>query len=262
METILKLDRVSLRRSGTVILDELSWEIRPGEHWAFVGPNGSGKTMTLKVVTGQLWPSDGTASLLGHEFGSYDLRELRKAIGLVSFDLQHTFMNRTDSALEVVLSGHYSSIGLFDAKPEPELVKKARSMLFLLGCDHAIDRSFRAMSHGEQKRVLIARALINDPKLLVLDEPCTGLDLAVREQFLSLVQDMITAEGGPLATVFVTHHSEEILPYISHCHLLKQGQTLAQGPRCEVLTQENYSKLYELDVTLTEREDRLWTQIA
>ena len=262
MDTVLKLEEVSLRRMGTTILEDISWEIRPGEHWALVGPNGSGKTMTLKIVTGQLWPSDGTASLLGHEFGSYDLRELRKQVGLVSFDLQHTFMNRTDSGLEVVISGHYSSIGLFDVAPDAELVKKARSMLFLLGCDRVIDRPYRAMSHGEQKRVLIARALINEPKLLVLDEPCTGLDLAVREQFLLLVEEMSTSQFGPAATVFVTHHSEEILPYITHCHLLKEGKTLAQGSRELVLKQDKYSKLFDLDISLSERDGRVWTQIA
>ncbi len=254
------MNDVLLTRSGKTILNRLSWTIQPGEHWALLGPNGSGKTMTLNIVSAQLWPSDGKVAVLGKEFGTYDLRKLRRDVGIVSFDLQYAFMQRADTALEVVVSGFYNSIGLFDVEPTNDVIQKAKTLLFLLDCEELADRPFRTFSHGEQKRVIIARALITDPKLLILDEPCTGLDIASREKFLVTVQD-IAARQRDLSTVFVTHHSEEILPYVSHCFFLKEGQCICQGPKKSVMTKENVRALFDVAVDINESNGRFWTTI-
>lgn len=259
MEPIVTIENIQLRREGKIILRNVSWQINKGEHWAFIGKNGSGKTMTLKVITGYQWPTHGSVEVLGHRFGTYDLRELRKEIGWVSLDLQFQFQ-RAFPALDVVLSGYFASIGLFE-KPPQAVINKALQLLRFLECPHIVDRPFHLLSYGEQKRIIIARGLITDPKLLILDEPCTGLDLVAREHFLETVQKLGQKKNGP-TIIFVTHHIEEIMPFITHCHCIKDGLTFKQGRKETVLTSTLLSDALGMQLKVMKSHNRYWTQIA
>jgi len=260
MQSIIELSNVSLRRQKKDILTGISWKISAGEHWAFVGPNGSGKTMTLRIIIGDIWPTDGSVSVLAHPFGSYDLRQLRQEIGWVSWLLQYDFMQKADSALEVVASGYFASLGLFGEDCPDSVKEKAHAVMTLMECKHLAGREFTRLSYGEQKRLLIARALINDPKLLVLDEPCIGLDLEARERFLAAVESLTSKPASP-AIVFVTHHTEEIMPFVSHCHFIREGRTLYQGRKVDLMTGSALSELFNVRLRVDCSGERYWTQI-
>ena len=239
---IINLENVAFRRSGCVILAGVSWRIEPGQHWALLGANGSGKTTLLKIITGYEWPSSGKVSVLGAEFGKCALRELRKTIGWVSFALEPMVPGR-DRAIEVVASGIDASIGLYRKLAGDELRRAKTALRKVNGLDFA-DRIFRVLSQGEQQRVLIARALVNDPKLIILDEPCVGLDPAAREYFLSDIERLATCGNSP-NIIFVTHHIEEIRPWITHLLLLKNGKKLAAGKCRQVITSAKLSEAFD-----------------
>ncbi|MEI6223041.1 MAG: ABC transporter ATP-binding protein [bacterium] len=256
---ILSLHNLHLRRDGKVILDDISWTIEKGQHWALIGRNGSGKTMLLKIVTGYLWPTTGQVEVLGHKFGEYDLRELRKEIGWVSLDLQFR-MQEGFLAQDVVLSGLYASIGLFD-KPTEEDRQKATELMQFMECEDLLNRSFNTLSYGEQKRLIIARALMTDPKLLILDEPCTGLDLLSREHFLQGIQKLGEKPNGP-TIIFVTHHIEELMPFITHTLCIKDGKTLNQGTIEAILTDQLLSECLEIPLQLQQIGARHWVRVG
>jgi iron complex transport system ATP-binding protein len=255
---VVNMRDVVLRRDGKTILRRVSWRIRRGEHWTFSGPNGSGKTVTLKVLTGYLWPTEGAVEVLGHRFGEYDLRKLRRSIGWVSMDLQYQ-LQRPFSVLEVVLSGRAATIGLYE-EPDPGLLERARGLLDFFDCEGLEQRRFHTLSYGEQKRVMIARALITDPALLILDEPCTGLDLASRERFLQSLQKLGGREDGP-TIILVTHHIEEVMPFVTHCHLIREGVTLTQGRKEELMTGRMLGETLGLEVEVTRRDGRYWSRL-
>jgi iron complex transport system ATP-binding protein len=232
-ETILRLARITMRRDDRMILSGVDWEIRRGEHWALLGANGSGKTSLLKIVAGYEWPSEGSVEVLGRPFGSVDLRELRKSIGWVSSSLPSWFPE-SNTALEIAASGLEASIGLWREFTAGEFAA-AREALESLGGGAILDRPYRVLSQGERQRVLIARALVNRPAILVLDEPCVGIDPAAREDFLADLTNLATQRTSP-AMIFVTHHIEEIPPFVLRALLLKEGRTVSQGAMDEVLT--------------------------
>ena len=258
MSDVVDMRDVLLRRDGKTILRRVSWRIRRGEHWTFIGPNGSGKTVTLKVLTGYLWPTEGTVEVLGHRFGEYDIRKLRRSIGWVSMDLQYQ-LQRPYPVLDVVLSGHAATIGLYE-EPDAALRERARELLDFFECGSLEQRRFHTLSYGEQKRVMIARALITGPGLLILDEPCTGLDLVARERFLQSLQKLGCREDGP-TVILVTHHIEEVMPFVTHCHLIREGVTLAQGKKEELMTGGMLSRTLGLDVEVTRRDGRYWSRL-
>jgi iron complex transport system ATP-binding protein len=170
------------------ILRDIDWTVHRGEHWAIIGLNGSGKTSLLNMVNGYIWPSEGEVSVLGRRFGRYDVRDLRRKIGWASSSLQEKlYMGET--AEEIVLSGRFATIGLYD-KPQKKDRERARALLVFFQCGHAAKQPYWSLSQGEKQKVLIARALIQNPRLLILDEPCAGLDIISREQILSLIQDI------------------------------------------------------------------------
>lgn len=257
--SIISLKDIYLRRNGKEILSGISWRIEPGEHWALIGANGSGKTVTLRMLLGHLWPTEGTVEVLGRRFGSYDLRKLRAEIGWVNFDIQYQFLRRSDSVSDVVVSGLFGTVGLLADKPGPDVLEAAMERLDALGIAHSATRQFSTLSYGEQKRVLIARALITDPKLLILDEPCTGLDLASREHFLQAVAEL--AADGRQTVIFVTHHTEELLPFISHALLLKSGKVVTQGRKEDVLEPELLEQTFGFPVEVLARDGRFWTRL-
>lgn len=240
LEAVLKLNNVSLTRGKKVILRDLDWEVKKGEHWAVLGANGSGKTMLLKMLSGYIWPSRGEIFVLGKKFGSVDLSKLRQTIGWVSFELQQKMSEI--SAFEVILSGYYASIGLYQ-KPTATVLKKAESLIRFVGLKEHKDSLFSLLSYGEQKKVLIARSLMSKPKLLLLDEPCSGLDMRARKKFLGFIEKIAKMKSGP-AIIFVTHHIEEIVPSIENVLALKKGKIIRESKKDDVLTEEFIKDVY------------------
>ncbi|MFM1653202.1 ABC transporter ATP-binding protein [Brevibacillus sp. B_LB10_24] len=249
---------VSWVREGRPILKNINWSVKPGEHWAIVGLNGSGKTTLLNIINGYIWPTTGKVSILGQAFGSVDLRELRKAIGWVSSSLQEKIYRR-ESAKEIVLSGKYASIGLFE-QPQEADVQRALEILDQLGCARLAERPFQTLSQGEKQKVLIGRALMTSPRLLILDEPCTGLDLFSREQLLMSIERLGRLPDAP-TMLYVTHHTEEILPIFSHTLLLRRGEIYSAGKTADVLTSDNLTSFFEAPVDIHTKDGRLWINI-
>ncbi|MFA5865611.1 MAG: ABC transporter ATP-binding protein [Phycisphaerae bacterium] len=242
MMPILDLKNIDFLRGSRMILSGVSWTIQPGQHWALLGANGSGKTTLLKIITGYEWPSEGSVSVLGQNFGQCNLPQLRKTIGWVSCALEHN-LPEFDTALQIVASGFEASLGLYRDFTQNEFLY-ARQALEFLGGGYFVDQPYSQLSQGEQQRVLIARALVNKPALLILDEPCSGLDPAARESFLNDLARLTRQNNAP-TLIYVTHHIEEIGPWITHVLVLKTGQTLAAGPAPEVLTSRLLSVAFD-----------------
>ena len=247
LETVLSVANLRIERGGTVILRDASWRVQRGEHWVILGANGSGKTSLLSALTGYLTPTRGDISLLGKTYGQSDWRELRKNIGLVSSSIRQR-MADDEPALETVASGKYAMINFWGRVTRTEQIQ-ARKMLRRVGCAHLAGRPWRALSQGERQRVLIGRALMAKPRMLILDEPCAGLDPAAREHFLQFLQRLGAQRDTP-ALILVTHHVEEIMPVFSKVLILKAGRILAAGPMPTVLTAGNLSKAFGARATL------------
>jgi len=223
---VLELSGLRVRRGQVEILRDVSWCVERGQHWVILGANGSGKTSLLSALTGYLTPSEGEVFLLGERFGHSDWRELRKHIGLVSSSVRQ-MMAEAEPALETVVSGKYAMIDFWGRTTRPDRVAAMR-LLRQVECAYLADRPWQVLSQGERQRVLIARALMAKPQLLILDEPCAGLDPAAREQFLQFLQRLGRGKNSP-TLVLVTHHVEEIMPVFSHVLVLKSGRVLAGG---------------------------------
>ena len=251
---LLQIDRATLVKGGARILDDLSLTIALGEHTAIVGPNGSGKSSLIKLLTRQCYPlagTDGRPKIVLFGRDRWDVFELRTLLGIVSADLHQTFVN--DGALtgrEVILSGFFASQGL--AKHHavtPGMQERAREALNLMEAAPLAEKLIGHMSTGEARRVLIARALVHDPRALLLDEPTTGLDLIARRRFLETLR-RIARRGTTI--ILVTHHVEEILPEIGRVVLMKGGTVFRDGPKREVLTPPNLSALFDAPVQIRE----------
>ncbi len=229
---VARIHVASFRRDDVEILRDVCWTIRAGEHWALLGPNGSGKTSLLQILAAVEWPSEGEVEVLGEKFGRVDLRDLRKRVGMVGAALEE----------RLLLSGMEASIGLnraFDAHER----QRALVALEALSAGHLARRPFGVLSQGERQRVLIARAFVHRPPLLVLDEPCEGLDPLARERLLEDLGGLAEHPEAP-TMVLVTHHLEEIAPFVSHALLLAGGEAVASGPVAEVLTSANLSRAF------------------
>ncbi|KIL73216.1 ABC transporter ATP-binding protein [Bacillus badius] len=257
---IVDLQNITWTRTKKNVLNDVSWRVAKGEHWAVLGLNGSGKTSLLKIIAGYQWPTTGTVSVLGHLFGQTNIPELRKSIGWVSSSMDERFHTRpSDSVLEIVLSGKHASVGLYE-EISREDIKKAKGLLRQLRMDDLADQAFFSLSQGEKKRTMIARALMPSPKLLILDEPCTGLDLYSKEELLSAIENMGRSPEGP-TLLYVTHHIEELMPAVTHALLLKQGKIVAAGPKKSVLTEELLSETFCLPVSVDWEDERPWIHI-
>jgi iron complex transport system ATP-binding protein len=251
-EPVVRLNKVSLHRDRE-LLHQVNWTIRRGEHWVVLGRNGAGKTLLLRMVAGYMWPSNGEVDVLTERFGDVDLRELRQDIGWVSSALAEKIPG-WDSALDVVLSGFYATFGLYE-RPDDELVDRAESLMKDMNLGDLASQRFDTLSAGEKQRVLVARARMPEPDLLILDEPCGALDLAARERFLGVVDKMAREPNGP-TLIMVTHRVEEITPGFTHGLLLRRGKVTAQGPLEKVMTDELLSEALEIPVTLKHRQGR------
>ncbi len=238
MSSILGVHHLSVHRSGFKILDDISWQVQPGENWVILGANGSGKTSLLKVLVGYLTPTTGTVTVLGQSFGHSDWRELRKAVGIVSSSVAN-LIHPEDTGLEIVVGGKSATIGSWNRITKAEK-SSALDLLRSIEAGHLGSKNWELFSQGERQRVLIARALMTRPKILILDEPCAGLDPAAREDFLTFLGQQATSNHAtPL--LLVTHHVEEIVPPLTHVLVLKAGRVLSASP----LSQLNSTVLSE-----------------
>ncbi len=258
-EATLRVSNLTLRRNGTVILDQVTWQVMPGEHWVILGANGSGKTSLLSALTGYLMPSGGEIELLGQRYGATDWRELRKRVGLVSSSIRQ-MMADAEPALETVVSGRSAMVDFWGKMSRADR-RRGLEILEQIECGSLAQRSWGVLSQGERQRVLIGRALMQDAPLLILDEPCAGLDPAAREQFLKFLERIGRQVGGP-TLVLVTHHVEEIMPLFSHVLLLRAGQTMATGPLAPVLTSAALSDVFGVPMRLRRKAGRYRLAVA
>ena len=247
-DPILSVSRLRVERDGTVILREVNWRVEPGQHWTILGANSSGKTSLLSALTGYLMPTGGEIFLLGQTYGRSDWRELRKKIGIVSSSIRQ-LMSDDEPALETVASGKYAMID-FWGRITPAEQAQARWRLREVECEYLAQRSWRVLSQGERQRVLIGRALMARPRVLILDEPCAGLDPAAREHFLQFIQRLGQRPNSP-TLIFVTHHVEEIMPVFSHVMLLKAGSVLVAGKKGDTLNSPNLSAAFNARMKLS-----------
>ena len=253
MNSVLSVEGLRIERGGTIILREVNWRVERGQHWVILGANGSGKTSLLSALTGYLMPTAGEITLLGHPYGRFDWRDLRQKIGLVSSSVRQ-MMADEEPALETVASGKHAMIGFWGRISRAEKAR-ARRLLRQVECEYLAARPWSVLSQGERQRVLIGRALMARPMVLILDEPCAGLDPAAREIFLRFIQRLSRAETAP-TLIFVTHHVEEIMPVFSHVLMLKDGGVLAAGEKAAALNSRNVSAAFNARMQLQLNRNR------
>ncbi len=259
MTAVIEIAEVTVRRDRSLLLDRVDLTVSEGDRWVVIGPNGAGKTTLLRVLATQIHPTSGVVGILGEVLGAVDVFELRPRIGLASSALaeQIPHQERVD---DLVVSAAYGVVGRWKEAYEQEDFDRARALMGLLRVDRLGGRTFGTLSEGERKRVQIARALMTDPELLLLDEPGAGLDLAGRE---ALVETLTALAEDPQAptSVMVTHHVEEIPVGTTHCLLLKAGRVVAAGPIRETLTPANLSRTFDMRLQVCEHDGR-WTARA
>jgi iron complex transport system ATP-binding protein len=241
LEAVLQIADLTIYRGTTRILDRLNWQVSRGEHWVILGANGSGKTSLLSALTGYFTPSEGTLELLGQRYGESDWRELREHVGIVSSAIRQKVPD-WDPAELVVIGGKYAMLDYWGRVKSGDRAAALRE-LRRVGCGHLAKREWGVLSQGERQRVLIARAMMASPTVLILDEPCAGLDPVAREHFLSFVQKLASRKQGP-TLLFVTHHVEEIVPAFTHALLLKGGRVFGAGPIAEMMTGKAMSGIF------------------
>jgi iron complex transport system ATP-binding protein len=259
MTDVLELADVSVVRSGQYLLDEVTWAVAEGDRWVVLGPNGAGKTTLLQVASAQIHPTSGYAAVLGEILGTVDVFELRPRIGLTSAALADRIPS-AEAVRDVVVTASYAVVGRWRELYEGDDVDRAGGLLERLGVGNLADRTFGTLSEGERKRVQIARALMTDPELLLLDEPAAGLDLGGREALVATLGEIAADPSSP-ATVLVTHHVEEIPTAFTHALLLREGRVVASGPLGETITDEALSTCFGMSLALSRNGGR-WTARA
>ncbi|MBI4662464.1 MAG: ABC transporter ATP-binding protein [Verrucomicrobia bacterium] len=256
---VIAVSHLTVCRGKTLILDGLSWAVRRGEHWAILGANGSGKTSLLSALTAYLTPTAGSVELLGRRYGHANWPELRKKVGLVSSAIRQR-MADDEPGLETVVSGKYAMIDYWGRITSMDR-RQALRILNQIECGHLADRPWGYLSQGERQRVLIGRALMAKPSVLILDEPCAGLDPAAREHFLQFLDHLGRRRNSP-TLILVTHHVEEIMPAFTHVLILKQGRVLAAGAKKETLHSKLLSQAFQSPVRLRRRSGRFTLRVA
>lgn len=256
---VIDIKNVSWRRQKKEILSNINWKVTKGQHWAVLGLNGSGKTTLLNMVNGYIWPTTGQVTVLDQPFGKTDIRELRKSIGWVSSSLQER-INGRQLTQDIIVSGKYASIGLYEEPSEADF-QKAFQIMEWLNCSHLIDRTYETCSSGEKQKILIARGLMAEPDLLILDEPSSGLDFIAREELMATINELACQENAP-TIILVTHHVEEVLPAFSHTLLLRKGHVFDQGKREDVFNSSRLSAFFEKPVQVHWSSNRAWMTLT
>lgn len=256
MESIINLEQLYYRRDERLILSDVTLQMNKGEHWVILGKNGSGKSTLLEMINGYLFPSSGRVSILGQLYGTVDVREVRRQIGYISQTLIEKLTLR-DPVWEVVASGLYGYLRLYERIPE-EVRHKAHAMLEQVHMSSFAEQPFGLLSQGERKKVLLARVLMSDPSILIMDEPCAGLDLYERENFLATLDIF---QENDVQLIYVTHHIEEIVPLFTHVVLIDEGKIVASGHKHDVLTSDFIESAFQVQVTIDWHQDRPWIKV-
>lgn len=254
MEPVLQLAGVTVRRGEATLLDNVDWTVEEDERWVVLGPNGAGKTTLMQVASAQVHPTSGVAGILGEVLGAVDVFELRPRIGLTSAALAER-IPRHERVEDVVVSASYSVVGRWREHYDQMDHDRARALMDELGVGRLADRTFGTLSEGERKRVQIARALMTDPEVLILDEPAAGLDLGGREDLVSTLS-VLAMDGDAPAIILVSHHVEEIPPGFTHALLLREGRVVAAGPLDWVMTEETLSATFGMPLVLRHEDGR------
>ena len=254
MVAVIEFAGVTVRRGRSLLLDDISWEVEEDERWVVLGPNGAGKTTLLQVAAAQLHPTSGVAGILDEVLGTTDVFDLRPRIGLTSAALADR-IPRTELVKDVVVSASYGVVGRWREEYGSLDHDRAAELLVEVGASHLAERTFGTLSEGERKRVQIARALMTDPELLLLDEPAAGLDLGGREDLVATLSELALDPDSP-ATVLVSHHVEEIPPGFTHALLLREGRVVDAGPVDDVVTAETLSETFRMPLLLSRADDR------
>ena len=259
MSDVLAFAGVSVVRGGNTLLDDITWEVEEGERWVILGPNGAGKTTLLQLAAARIHPTRGVAGILGEVMGAVDVFELRPRIGLSSAAIAERFP-ADELVGNVVVTASYAIVGRWREEYDDQDYRRAMTLLQALGAAHLADRRFGTLSEGERKRVQIARALMSDPEVMLLDEPAAGLDLGGREDLVARLGLLAQDTEAP-ALVLVTHHVEEIPPGFTDVLLLRDGRIVAAGPLELTLTAENLSATFGLPLVVERHGDR-WSARA
>jgi iron complex transport system ATP-binding protein len=253
-DLVISVDKATITRSGKDLIRDIDWRVEADERWVLLGPNGAGKTTLLSLIAGRLHPTRGTAQVLGERLGRVDVFELRSRIGLSSVAV-HDRIPGDESVLNVVVTAAWSVVGRFRESYDPLDTARANALLRQFGIGDLAERLYGTLSEGERKRVQIARALMTDPELLLLDEPAAGLDLGGREDLVRRLAALAADPDAP-AMVLVTHHVEEIPPGFTHALLLREGGVVAAGPLDSAMTSDNLSKAFDVALRLDHVDGR------
>lgn len=256
MSSVVLLENIDFIREERNILSGVDLNIQEGEHWVVLGKNGSGKTTILELLTGYQFPSRGKVRVLGNTYGECDVREVRKRIGYISQSLYEK-LTPADTVWEVVATGEFGFLRFYEEIPAG-VQERALRMLESFKLRHLAFQPLVTLSQGERKKVMLARSLMTKPSILIMDEPCSGLDLYEREKLLEQINEL---SGQQMTVIYVTHHIEEIMPMFTHLLLIDQGRIIASGKKEDVLTEENLHKAYQVPVKLEWFGDRPWIKV-
>ena len=256
MKEILNYKNITFKRDGRKILKDINWKVCESENWALLGLNGSGKSTILSMIPAYTFATSGELSVFGKTFGSCVWNDVKTKVGFVSSTLNN-FSDRlnTQTLSDVVLSGKYNSIGIYQEITQQDR-EEANKIIDDFKLTQLKINKFSTLSQGEQRKTLLARAFMNKPELLILDEPCSGLDIRAREIFLKSLEENFKNKNMPF--IYVTHQIEEIISSVTHVAILDKGEIVAQGNKFEVLTEENLSKLFDIDLKIEWSNDRPW----
>jgi iron complex transport system ATP-binding protein len=257
-DLVVRMEGVTVRRGDATLLAEVDWAVELDERWVILGPNGAGKTTLLRLASAEMFPSSGTVEILGQRLGRVDVFDLRTRIGLSSAALGLR-VPPDEIVRDVVISAGYAVIGRWRERYDPMDAARADELLGALGLRGLAGRPYGTLSEGERKRALIARSLMTDPELLLLDEPAAGLDLGGREELVARLADLAADPDAP-AIVLVTHHVEEIPQGFSHCLILAEGQVVAAGLLPDVLTAVNLSTAFGQSIALEVTDGRYFAR--
>lgn len=259
-DLMIDMQDVSVVRDGRAILAPMSWQVELDERWIIIGPNGAGKTTLMRLAAAQMFPSTGTVTLVGEQMGRVDLREIRTSIGMSSSAMAQRIPG-DEKVSDIVISAGYDVMGRWREEYDEMDYERAIGILEQVGAIHLADQLWGTLSEGERKRTLIARALMTDPELLLLDEPGAGLDLGGREDLIELLSSLAEDPDSP-AIVMITHHVEEIPPGFTHGMLLDEGEVVAQGVLEDVMTSENLTKTFHQPIGISQHEGRWFARRA